>query len=95
MFFFLLAGLWNTVLSLINFVQLFNERTAAEAAAVLPTYVAMAIACFAIFSLLLRIKTLEKNVDALWKIAEEKGYSKPNSNNTDIIDETEDIESID
>lgn len=65
MFVFLIAGLWNAVLSLINFVGLFNERTAADAAAVLPTYVAMAIACFAIFSLLLKIKTLEGNIDSL------------------------------
>ena len=62
---FLAFGVWNTGLSLINFGRLFNERTAAEAAAVLPTYVAIAAACFAIFSLLYKIKTLEGNVNSL------------------------------
>ena len=84
MLFFLLAGIWNALLAAFNFMRLFNERTFTEAADALSTYLAACIACFAIYSLLKRIKTIEENVDDLWKIAEEKGYSKPTEKN-DII----------
>ena len=67
MFVFLIAGIWNTILALVNFGRLFNKLTTADAAEVLPTYVATAIACFAIFSLLLKIKKLEQTVDDLGK----------------------------
>ena len=62
---FLVAGIWNTVLSFINFGRLFNGRMAAEAAVVLPTYVVIAFACFTIFFLLLKIKNLTEEVESV------------------------------
>ena len=84
MYLFLLVGIYNAIVSLVNFFKLFNEKTFVAASEILPTSLVLAFACFAIFSLLLRIKTLEKNVDALWKIAEEKGYQKPVEPKPDI-----------
>lgn len=84
MYFFLLVGIYNSIVSVINFFKLFNENTLLEASAILQTSIILAVASFAIFSLLSRIKTLEKNVDALWKIAEEKGYQKPVESKPDI-----------
>ena len=65
MFFFLLGGIWNAIMCIITFFQLFDENTIELALATLPDYLVMVAACFSIFSLLLKIKTLEGNIDSL------------------------------
>ena len=65
MFFFIIAGIWYTFLSLFTFIKLFDASTTAAAAEVLPTYIAMATACFSIFSLLSKINDLKSTVDKL------------------------------
>ncbi len=76
MYFFLITGIIYSFLSIFSLSSVFNEVTGSSSE-LLEIYLICAVASFAIFSLLSRIKTLEKNVDALWKIAEEKGYQKP------------------
>jgi hypothetical protein len=77
MYFFLITGIIYSFLSIFSFSSVFNDITNNLASESLQIYIICAVASFAIFSLLSRIKKLEKNVDALWKIAEEKGYQKP------------------